>query len=83
MSHLPPDPDGKNDERADWAESALVTFRHKTGTDKEDCLCDMLADLMHWSDRYGMDFNNELLRGSGHYEAETRSDAQIAKGGWA
>lgn len=82
-NHLPPDPDGMNDKRADWAESALVTFRHKTGTDREDGICDLVADLMHWCDRYGQDFNTELLRGSGHYEAETRSETQIAKVGWA
>ena len=83
MSNLPPDPDGMNTKRADWAESALVTFRHKTGTDKEDCLCDMLADLMHWCDRYGLDFDTEEVRARYHYEAETRSAARIAKVGWA
>ena len=79
VSHagLPPDPDGQNDDRADWAESALVTFRDKTGTDKDDALCDLIADLLHWCDRYGYDFDNELKRGRGHYWAETQEG-----GGW-
>ena len=83
MSNLPPDPDDMNDQRADWAESAINLFRAKTGTDGEDAICDLTADLMHWCDRNGQDFNTELLRGSGHYEAETRSETQIAKVGWA
>ena len=74
MSHLPPDPDGQNDNRADSAESALVLFRQKTGLDtegdKEAALRDLLANLMHWCDRYGQDFDYELVQGRNHYVAE-------------
>ena len=72
-SHLPPDPEEMNDSRADWAESALVTFRHVTGTDKGDALTDLLCDLKHWADRYGADFHAELARADLHYAAETES----------
>ena len=48
---LPPDPDGKNNDRAAWAKVALDAFMKETGTDLEDALCDLLCDLMHLSDR--------------------------------
>src|SRR5690242_411389 len=31
---LPPDPDGKNGSRAEWAGAALSTFMKETGTDQ-------------------------------------------------
>jgi hypothetical protein len=68
---LPPDPDQMNEKRALWAEAALLAFQSLTGTDMEDAVCDLTADLMHWCDRHGMDFDNELQRGHGHYVEET------------
>src|SRR5438105_1714995 len=44
---LLPDPDGLNDDRALWAETALQSFMDCTGCDQEDALGDLLADLMH------------------------------------
>jgi hypothetical protein len=72
---LPADPDGQNDERAAWAEAAVTTFQSETGTDREDALCDLLCDLMHLSDRDEQlgDFETQLERAKGHYEAETAS----------
>jgi hypothetical protein len=46
-SLLPPDPDGKNDDRAIWAGLAIAVFQEVTGTDAEDALSDLLADLRH------------------------------------
>jgi hypothetical protein len=69
--NLPPDPDNMNHSRAQWAGAALSTFIKVTGTDEEDALGDLLADLMHWSDRNGYDFDATLERARGHYEAET------------
>jgi hypothetical protein len=43
----------------------------ETGTDQEAALGDLLADLMHWTDRNGQDFDAALDRARGHYEAET------------
>jgi len=70
---IPPDPEEMNDLRAQWAESALRDFRENTGTDLEDAVCDLLADLMHWCDRHGQDFEHELRRAQLHYEAETEA----------
>ncbi len=68
---LPPDPEGMNDKRSAWAERALRIFMKATGADQEDALGDLLADLMHWSDRNNFDFETALFRAQGHYEAET------------
>ena len=68
---LPPDPENMNDKRTAWAANALATFVHETGTDEEDSLGDLLADLMHWSDRNNYDFEAALDRARGDYEAET------------
>ena len=71
---LPPDPDNKNDSRAAWAGAALSTFMKETGTDQEDALGDLLADLMHWADRRNFDFDLALDRAHGHYLEETAGD---------
>jgi hypothetical protein len=68
---LPPDPDGMNDDRSAWAGTALALFMQLTGTEHEDALGDLLADLMHWADRNQYDFDAALERARGHYEAET------------
>jgi hypothetical protein len=75
---LPPDPEGKNDDRAKWAAAALRQFRHTTGADHEDSLGDLLCDLMHWSDRNNFDFEAALSRAQGHYQAETEGDLLTA-----
>jgi hypothetical protein len=72
MTHkLPPDPENKNDDRAAWAGKAMAAFIEATGADEEDCLGDLLADLMHWCDRNNYAFDLALDRARGHYEAET------------
>ena len=71
MTRLPPDPEEMNDNRAAWAATAILSFQQETGTDDENALTDLLCDLMHWADRNGEDFENELCRARMHYEAET------------
>jgi hypothetical protein len=71
--NLPPDPDNQNDERAEWAEATIQAFVRITGTDREDALADLLANLMHWCDRQGFDFDAELARGHGMYQEETQA----------
>jgi len=71
IQKLPPDPEGMNDSRAEWAGAALSSFMMVTGTDEEDALGDLLADLMHWADRNGYDFDAALDPGRWHYDAET------------
>jgi hypothetical protein len=75
QSPLPPDPDGLNRKRAKWAAEAVAAFRNATGVDDEDVLCDLLADLMHWSDRAGYDFDLALCRAQDHYRAEASGEA--------
>ena len=70
-AQLPPDPEGMNDRRAARAGIAIASFQLATGTDIEDCLCDLLADLMHWAVRNEFDFAAALARAEEHYEAET------------
>jgi hypothetical protein len=72
---LPPDPEGMNERRSLWAGRAIAEFMAATGTDLEDALPDLLADLMHWCDRAGFDFDTALERGRDHYEAETMGEA--------
>jgi len=60
-----------NDSRAAWAGQVIDLFALTTGTDKEDALSDLLADLMHWCDRHQVSFDGELVRAREHYEAET------------
>jgi hypothetical protein len=38
--------------------------------DYESGLVDALTNLMHFADRYLIDFNQQLMRAYGHYEAE-------------
>ncbi len=73
-SHMPPDPDGKNDERAEAAHRAILAFEAAMQTDREDALGDLLCDLRHWADLYGQDFDAILTRSNMHYEAETRAE---------
>lgn len=47
-SSLPPDPEGRNAERAAWAHQTVTAFRQASRVDEEDAMCDLLADLMHW-----------------------------------
>lgn len=55
---LPPDPDGLNGDRADWAERALEAFMEATGTDPCDAISDLVADLLHLCDRKGDTYGN-------------------------
>lgn len=48
---LPPDPEQMNDARADWAEVAIEAFMAETGTDPENAISDLIANLHHLSDR--------------------------------
>ncbi|MGL4465723.1 MAG: hypothetical protein ACRC1K_26530 [Planctomycetia bacterium] len=71
---LPPDPEGMNDSRAEWAGYALAAFVSQTGTDPDSAVADLLCDLMHLADREGTVFAADLERARMHYEAETQPD---------
>ncbi len=42
VAALPADPDGQNEDRARWAEAAILAFELQAGADREDALCDLL-----------------------------------------
>jgi hypothetical protein len=69
---LPPDPENMNDNRKEFAEQAIQAFIAATRSDREDALCDLLCDLMHWADREPeTDFDHQLDRARNHYAEET------------
>ncbi len=70
----PPDPENMNDDRAMWAGTAVKCFMATTGTDKDNALSDLLADLMHWADRNQEDFDAELNRARRAYQEETAEE---------
>lgn len=74
---IPPDPDRKNDDRAEWAENALRTFAEQTGQDPDtdgwqEILSDFLANARHFADREALDYTECDSTGAGLYEEETR-----------
>lgn len=77
LNALPADPDGQNDDRATWAAAALAAFIGETGTDEDDALSDLLADLRHWADRKGKYWDAEVNRAMGHYDAETTEGGHV------
>lgn len=65
-----------NDEnlvRASAAAQCLTLFQKITGSEEQDAVCDLLADLMHLCDlmpqRFGR-FQAEVRRADDHYNAE-------------
>jgi hypothetical protein len=78
---LPHDPEGMNDDRAEWARAAVEAFRAATGTDDGDAISDLLADLMHLCDRepdtFGASFRRQLERAAMHYEEETAEVEEV------
>ena len=71
-----------NDDRAAWAEVALVAFgqhtgmvRSRTGDDEVPFLvvADLLADLAHWCDRNNVSLQSALKHAAMHYQTETGS----------
>jgi hypothetical protein len=57
-------------ERAASADAALKAYMSRTSCDCEDCLADLLCDLMHWADKARVDFAGEFRRARFHYCAE-------------
>ena len=64
-----------NAERAASADAALKAYMSSTSCDCEDCLADLLCDLMHWADRRQYDFDEALACARQHYDAETGGKA--------
>jgi hypothetical protein len=81
---LPPDATADegttNQERASWAETALLAFGRRTGTIKQvvgdaddpfQILSDLMADIAHWCDRSNVNLPSALEHATWHYLAET------------
>lgn len=71
---LPPDPEEMNRKRAHWAWKAVEAFKADTGQldeENETVLSDLLADLHHYADEHGIDFQRCLERAAFHYSEET------------
>ena len=49
-------------ERAASADAALKAYMSRTSCDCEECLSELLRDLMHWADTARVDFASELRR---------------------
>ena len=69
-----------NEQRAAWAEEALLAFGRRIGVavenqgDSEAALLlvsDLLADLAHWCDLHNVSFASALTKATGYYQAET------------
>ena len=76
-SKLPADPEGQNDDRAEWAEHAVIEFIGQTGVDEvHSAIGDLLANLMHLCDRLKhIEFDEMLRMARCHYEEETYEEA--------
>lgn len=73
---VPPDPEGKNEDRAEWAQDALEAFAAAThmdtaGEDDQTIMTDLLCNLRHYADRNGIDFRQCLRIANVHYQEET------------
>jgi hypothetical protein len=54
-------------ERAASADAALTAYMSRTSCDCENCLADLLRDLMHWADKARLNFPEEFRRARFHY----------------
>ncbi len=72
--NLPPDPDGANDLRAEFAQAAIDKHGEVTGaTAAGDADCnfdDLLCNLFHWCDRNGRDMAQAMLAARRCYKEE-------------
>jgi hypothetical protein len=57
-------------ERAASADAALTAYMSRASCDCDDCLADLLRDLMHWADMARLNFPEKLRRARFHYCAE-------------
>lgn len=57
-------------ERAASADAALTAYMSRTSCDCEDCIADLLRDLMHWADKARLNFPEEFRRARLNYCAE-------------
>lgn len=60
-----------NEQRVDRAGRMMDIYAQRCDeTDHDTLLGDLLADLMHWADCYGLDFERKLTSATVNYEME-------------
>jgi hypothetical protein len=64
--------------RAASADAALVAYMSRTSCDCEDCLADLLCDLMHWADKARLDFAEALRIASFDYVVQLADEEAAA-----
>jgi len=62
--------DDSNEPRADWAMTAVLAFLGECGTDPEDAIGDLVCNLGHLADRFGIDGAAQIERGLRAYRVE-------------
>lgn len=65
------DPDGMNERREHWGWELASRLMYRTGTDREDAVCDAICNLLHHAVALGQDPAEELARAVSHFNAET------------
>ena len=68
---LPNDPQERNNERAHRAQVTLAAFVAETGADENTAFVEFLAGVMHWCDRSGESFGDQLERARSLHREET------------
>jgi hypothetical protein len=68
-----------NKDRAEWAHQALEAFEAATGSEGDDAMCDLLADLMHYCRLNDISFGDELSRAERHFTEEVDEETELEK----
>ncbi len=67
-----------NSDRAEWAKNALAVFCDETGLDLEfenqEAVGDLMTNLGHYCDRYGLDFLSIVSGAVGLWDVEKREE---------
>ena len=75
MSHKPPNPMSKADERIDSVCKALAAAtncdpRRDEEEDKKDAMVDLLTNMKHYAEKHGWDFDELVETADKHFEVE-------------
>lgn len=68
------DPDKLNSRRAAWGLLTQKYFQQMTGSEDENAISDLIADLLHTAHGMGQDPAEELRRAVFQFNAETSED---------
>jgi hypothetical protein len=64
----------QNRRRTDMGKHLLDLYAMRSGTDREDQLTDVLADLMHMAKQTNSEFNEQLSRARRNFNAEVKEN---------